>query len=396
MKGKISSLLFLVLMGTMSLTAPAQFRDPAGQGGQATDYQRELVRRELEIRISSQRGGNVTVRIDRAWTNTVSNRETGIRGTASISTRRGRDEYIDFDATIDTRSNRVSRIDWRASGQDDYNRPDYNRPSSGPIQNGRYEIQLVATGRMLSADQNGTVVQSNMGRNRSQRWDFEDAGNGYYYIRSADTGEYMTASGGSGSTIVLARLRRGSDDQLWEIRSGPDNGYYITNRRGLAMDSPSSARYDGGRMQLYGRNGEANQRFRLNLIGRGDYGDNRPWPRDQRPGDWDRPQQPRQPGYGGSGRLTWSGRVDDTVELYIQDGYVRENTISGQQTYNSRYRFTSRLPNAEVRVSVNKLRGRGRVEVVEQPSYNNRFTAIIRIRDDRSGADDYEIEVNWQ
>ncbi|MBK8316389.1 MAG: RICIN domain-containing protein [Acidobacteria bacterium] len=225
-------------MGTIIQTASAQFRDQVGQGSQATDIQRELVRRELENQVSTQRGGNVTVRIDRAWSNNLSNRETNIRGTALISVRRGREEAIDFDAVIDTRSNRVTRVDWRPAGQGnqgDYNRPDYNRPSSGQFQSGRYEIQLVATNRMLAVGANRTVVQTDSRNNRNQGWVLEDAGNGFYYIKSADTGEVMTVSGGgSGSTIVLARQRRGSDDQLWEIRSGPDNDYYLPADAALA------------------------------------------------------------------------------------------------------------------------------------------------------------------
>ena len=399
MNRKFLSLLLLILMGTIIQTASAQFRDQVGQGSQATDIQRELVRRELENQVSTQRGGNVTVRIDRAWSNNLSNRETNIRGTALISVRRGREEAIDFDAVIDTRSNRVTRVDWRPAGQGnqgDYNRPDYNRPSSGQFQSGRYEIQLVATNRMLAVGANRTVVQTDSRNNRNQGWVLEDAGNGLYYIKSADTGEVMTVSGGgSGSSIVLARQRRGSNDQLWEIRSGPDNDYYLISRRGLAMDSPSSARYDGGRMQVYNRNGEANQRFRLNPVsgGRNDDYDRRRQgnpPYDRRPGDYD-----QRPGYGGSGSMTWSGRVDGTVELIIQGNYVRENNIDGQAVYNSRSRFSSQLPNANVRVSVSKLRGRGRVEIIEQPSSNNRFSAIIRIRDEQGGADDYEIQVNW-
>ena len=53
------------------------------------------------------------------------------------------------------------------------------------------------------------------------------------------------------------------------------------------------------------------------------------------------------------------------------------------------------MPRRRVNVNVEKLRGRGTVEVVEQPSSRNNFTAIVRLRDNKGGTDDYEIEVYW-
>jgi hypothetical protein len=74
---------------------------------------------------------------------------------------------------------------------------------------------------------------------------------------------------------------------------------------------------------------------------------------------------------------------------------VYERAISGQQVRDVSARFNSPLPRRRVTVNVEKLRGRGDVTVVEQPSSRNNFTAVIRIRDNRGGADDYEIEVYW-
>jgi hypothetical protein len=226
MNRKFLSLLLLILMGTIIQTASAQFRDQVGQGSQASDYQRDLVRRELENQVSSQRGGTVTVRIDRAWSNNLRNRETNIRGTALISVRRGREEAIDFDAVIDTRSNRVTRVDWRPAGQGnqgDYNRPDYNRPSSGQFQSGRYEIQLVATGRMLAVGANRTVVQTDSRNNRNQGWVLttsfgrSEAGPKMATTSSADAvwpwihqAARVTTEAGCRYTIATAKPIRGS------------------------------------------------------------------------------------------------------------------------------------------------------------------------------------------
>jgi hypothetical protein len=44
---------------------------------------------------------------------------------------------------------------------------------------------------------------------------------------------------------------------------------------------------------------------------------------------------------------------------------------------------------------VSKLAGRGKVELVETPSEENGYTAVIRIEDPQDGADTYRIRLNW-
>lgn len=391
----------IVLLGALNIVGWGQ----SSQATQASDVERELVRRELEYRLTNERGRNITVRIERAQSSYLSNRENRVWGRAVVTRRNYNDEWIRFNAVVDTRNRRVADLEWRAVSQgdrDDYydpnptypGRPDTNRPPSGPLQTGIYEIQLVATRRMLAVGPGNTVVQTAQRNDRSQRWLIEDAGNGFYYLVSVATREVMTISGSGdrGSTIVLAPRQWNSDAQLWEVRTGPDNGYYFITRRGKSMDSPSSARFDGGRMQVYDRNGEANQRFWLKLVqagGRFDDDYQRPIERPrERPRDRDLPQT-------GGGRMTWSGRVDDVVELVIRDNSVREVNVAGQPVYNSRYRFDSRMPNRDFNADVRRLRGRGEVEIVQQPSPGNRYSLVIRIRDRQRGADDYEIEVLW-
>ncbi|MGQ9896368.1 MAG: hypothetical protein ACUVR8_02230 [Acidobacteriota bacterium] len=96
-----------------------------------------------------------------------------------------------------------------------------------------------------------------------------------------------------------------------------------------------------------------------------------------------------------TGRMRWFGRVDDEIYIYVQGSSVRTQLISGQPTYNERFTFTSPLPRWPVTVQVNRRRGRGRVEIFQQPSANNDFTAVIRIVDRGSGATDMEFEMLW-
>ena len=100
--------------------------------------------------------------------------------------------------------------------------------------------------------------------------------------------------------------------------------------------------------------------------------------------------------YSGPGNMRWRGRVDDYVELRIQGNCVRSVERGGAPTYNEHASFSNPLPRADVRVEVKKRDGRGRVSLLEQPSRNNNYTAVIRIDDNKGGADDYEIEMQWR
>jgi hypothetical protein len=97
-----------------------------------------------------------------------------------------------------------------------------------------------------------------------------------------------------------------------------------------------------------------------------------------------------------TGRLRWSGTVDDNVQLIITDDRVEVRTIGGSEYNNATFNFTSPLPRRRgVNVSAVKIKGRGEVRVLQQPSRDNDFQAVVQIRDSGSGARDYEIEVTW-
>jgi hypothetical protein len=100
-------------------------------------------------------------------------------------------------------------------------------------------------------------------------------------------------------------------------------------------------------------------------------------------------------GGSGSGQMTWRGTVDDDVRILIRGGMAEVRTIGGSPYYDAVTNFTSSLPARRVNVSVNKRSGRGEVFVEQQPSRENNFTAIIRVRDTRGGASQYEFDVNW-
>ncbi len=111
------------------------------------------------------------------------------------------------------------------------------------------------------------------------------------------------------------------------------------------------------------------------------------------PGPFPRPF-PNDGPAGGSGRMTWRGRVDDDVRILVRGGSAQVETIGGTPYYDAVTNFTASL-SRRANVTVIKRRGRGEVFVEQQPTRANDFTAVIRIRDPRGGADEYEFELAW-
>lgn len=105
------------------------------------------------------------------------------------------------------------------------------------------------------------------------------------------------------------------------------------------------------------------------------------------------------PGYGtnaGIGGVRWSAQVDGRVRVSFRDNQAYTQRISGQQTYGEQVSFASPVPRRNVDVGVNKLRGRGDVDVVQRPSAGNNYTLVVEINDKDGGADVYDLEIQWR
>ena len=98
---------------------------------------------------------------------------------------------------------------------------------------------------------------------------------------------------------------------------------------------------------------------------------------------------------GRGGRMTWKGRVDDDVRITIRGGSADVETLGGTPYNDGQPNFGSSLPPRRVTVRLNIRRGRGQVYIEQQPSRDNNFAAVIRIKDSRGGASDYEFELTW-
>jgi hypothetical protein len=94
-------------------------------------------------------------------------------------------------------------------------------------------------------------------------------------------------------------------------------------------------------------------------------------------------------------RLTWSGTVEGRVRVTVQGGAVLSEAVAGHPVTGERADVLAPLPaRSDLNPVAKKLRGRGDVQIVEQPSDKNNYRLVFEIRNS-GGADNYEIEVDW-
>jgi hypothetical protein len=92
--------------------------------------------------------------------------------------------------------------------------------------------------------------------------------------------------------------------------------------------------------------------------------------------------------------VRWSGRVDAVEEIRIRGRRIDSYTVTGNGASGVRSRVDGALGgNAYVRLTRNE--GRGQVQVVQQPSASNDYTAVLRVIDRQAGAGYYDIEASW-
>lgn len=98
----------------------------------------------------------------------------------------------------------------------------------------------------------------------------------------------------------------------------------------------------------------------------------------------------------GAQLFEWTGEVDREVQVVMRGSSVWTNTVGQSERPRARTRTYNRLPSENGQVYVQMLSGRGRVDVIQQPSRQNNYTTIVRILDDRGGSADYRIAAYWQ
>ena len=93
--------------------------------------------------------------------------------------------------------------------------------------------------------------------------------------------------------------------------------------------------------------------------------------------------------------FTWNGTVDREVLLFIRGRSIETRATGLDATLTPRLDVRDELPRQRGDIDVRVSTGRGSVDVVQQPTARNDFTAIVRLRDPRSGSDRYDVTVSW-
>ena len=101
-------------------------------------------------------------------------------------------------------------------------------------------------------------------------------------------------------------------------------------------------------------------------------------------------------GYGRREVYEWAGVVDKEIRIQLRGNRAWVQPIGAGDDRESRGRVLSGLPQQTGNLVVQRLEGRGDVDVIEQPSPRNGYTATLRIRDPRGGAARCRIAAYWE
>lgn len=94
--------------------------------------------------------------------------------------------------------------------------------------------------------------------------------------------------------------------------------------------------------------------------------------------------------------FTWSGTVDREVLIVIRGRQVETRAAGLDASFAPRLEVRDDLPRSMGAIEAALAEGRGEAEIVQQPSARNDFTAMVRVRDTRGGADRYRLVVAWR
>jgi len=105
----------------------------------------------------------------------------------------------------------------------------------------------------------------------------------------------------------------------------------------------------------------------------------------------------RRGGRGNLPTLHWSGDVDGTVELRWRGSNVNQRVLNGNALRGVSSTVSGDVLQGQAgQATVNLREGRGRVDVVQQPAPENRYTTVVRITDPARSYGHYDFDVIWR
>lgn len=97
------------------------------------------------------------------------------------------------------------------------------------------------------------------------------------------------------------------------------------------------------------------------------------------------------------GSVSWSGDVDQGATIFIHSHHVWVDNVLGKSVENINVDIAADLPHDyAANVHLDDVRGRGSVELIQQPTADNNYTASVRIRDPEPGRGHYHFRMEWQ
>jgi len=130
---------------------------------------------------------------------------------------------------------------------------------------GRYGIVNAGNGKWIELDgrDRTSVIQMSQRPDPLQRWDFQPARGGLWFVRNVAGGCALQMTRNDNSAPVVCAPFDENPNQVWRLDPMQDGSVLIRSRFGRPLDIPNGDPRDGVRIQIYDRNGDANQRFFL-------------------------------------------------------------------------------------------------------------------------------------
>ena len=98
-----------------------------------------------------------------------------------------------------------------------------------------------------------------------------------------------------------------------------------------------------------------------------------------------------------NGEFVFRGHVDGVTAFYIRSDQVRTQVFTGVRSRGERFAFSQPIPSSPMdSFEIVDVRGRGKVDLVEEPWEGNDYTAVVRIQDDSRGSADYTFRLVWR
>ena len=99
---------------------------------------------------------------------------------------------------------------------------------------------------------------------------------------------------------------------------------------------------------------------------------------------------------GGTAVYEGEGRVDQEIRVELRDNRASIIRVGSRETIANSGRELSAIPREPGRLSVERLAGRGSIDVIQQPTASNGYTAVLRLVDNADGASIYHLIAYWQ